>query len=203
MKMHNIAVARWIWTPLLACATIGCADGAREPQSHREATTRTTASASEAATGAAVRRSRESPGSPLSLVEEYVRRDAGGARLREDAWSSGVVTWEEEPGWDIVSVVRGYGFRPVPAAGDTARVEVRYRIAGRVEPKDESTYRFVPADSTEVQVFELVRLPSGWKIAAPQLTPHLLPAAAARQYSEVLDSASAAQLARLAGTSRP
>ena len=132
-----------------------------------------------------------------ALVRAYVARDAGGARLSYDAWSSSVVTWPEEPGWDIVTVARSTAVRPLPAVGDTARVEVVYADAGIVEPLDGMRYQFSAQDSTERQVFKLVRQAGAWKIADPQVEPHISPATAVQRYGSVLEPPSLAALTQL------
>ena len=101
--------------------------------------------------------------------------------------------WEEEPGWDEATVVRGFSIHRMPAAGDTARLAVRFDRAGIIEPKDEAAYRFVPRDSSEDEVFKVVRVRGRWKIADPQIEPHVR-AVARKRYAGALDSASLARL---------
>lgn len=166
---------------LVACA---CARGADEEA--RTTAAEPYASPAEAATSAAEPSSSAETEAAVALVREYVARDARGERMTDDGWWRPMVTWPEEPGWDMTTVVRAWETRLLARAGDTVRVEVRYAAAGILEPVDERRWRFVPADSAEVRVFTVVATPSGWKIDDPQMEPHVARDAALRAYAPVL-----------------
>lgn len=114
---------------------------------------------------------------PVRLVKEYVLRDSRGDRLHTDAWSLNVVVWADEPGWDEVTVISDYQILPIRADSSTARIEVRYRVLGDVTPTSRTTMGFVPREGTEALVFTVVLTGNGWRIAAPQIRPHILPSA--------------------------
>lgn len=165
---------------LAACAPAG-ADGEeiRQPESGSY-------SAGERAAARGTTNPEPSDTTAVALVREYVSRDARGERLGDEAWFSRVVTWPEEPGWDYVTVIQAFRVAGMTLGRDSARVEVRYAVAGIIEPADERRYRFTPDPSTVVQVFTVVREGSAWRIDSPQINQHITPQVAARHYSAVL-----------------
>jgi hypothetical protein len=185
MRTSRLALA-----VLLAAA---CARGGDE-EARTTAAEPPSSSAEARTTAAEPSASRAETDGAVALVREYVARDARGERMTDDGWWRTMVTWPEEPGWDMTTVVRAWETRLLARAGDTARVEVRYAAAGILEPVDKRRWRFVAADSAEVRVFTVVATPSGWRIDDPQMEPHVSRDAALRAYAPVLSPEDAERL---------
>ncbi len=111
---------------------------------------------------------------PVRLVREYVTRDANGERLTTNPWFLNVVTWEDEPGYDRYTVIRGYTVRPLRADSSTGRVEVRYDRLGYVQTTGRTTVAFEAAEGPELRVFTVALTDNGWRIVAPQIDQHVL-----------------------------
>jgi hypothetical protein len=117
----------------------------------------------------------QDPGSaPLTVVQEYVSRDAQGERLRSNAWFMSVVTWPDDPGYDSHTAIRSYTVSPAQVTGDSAVVQVEYRVLAWIVAGDTNSTRVMPHDSLETQRFRLVRTDGKWLIAGPQIDQHVL-----------------------------
>lgn len=104
-----------------------------------------------------------------ALVREFVRRDEQGAFLRDDPWFAAAVECpgQERSPSDYV-VVASSEVVPLSAAGDSARVGVRYRLLGAASPDG---YR--PDLKTVTDTVKLARTRFGWRIVrapAPHVT---------------------------------
>ncbi|MGH7645492.1 MAG: hypothetical protein ACREMR_07885 [Gemmatimonadales bacterium] len=111
---------------------------------------------------------------PIRLVREYVTRDANGERLTTNPWFLNVVIWEDEPGYDRYTLIKGYEVRSIRADSSTARVEVGYERLGYVQTTGRNTVAFQSAQGLEVRVFTVALTDNGWRIVAPQLDQHVL-----------------------------
>lgn len=123
--------------------------------------------------------SRQFPTSARLLIEEYIRRDGDGERLRSSAWFDSVlVAPEREPGYDSFTAIASYEVESVAVVADTALVEVRYATIGsvvqRVE-RDQTTGLVLNANpARESVVFRVVATPNGLRIDSPQIDQHVL-----------------------------
>ena len=112
---------------------------------------------------------------PVSLVRQYVKRDAGGERMEPNAWFQSVVTWPDEPGYDSHTVIRAFTVVPPKnIAGSPAKIAVRYDVMGWIVSSG-----FIPQEKIEVFEFEVAQTDEGWRIQAPQIDQHILPEIAA------------------------
>jgi hypothetical protein len=82
------------------------------------------------------------------------------------------VTWEDEPGYDGYTVVQSASADPPDVHDGKATVSVTYDVLGWVRPAA-SGEAFTKHIAREEERFELVRAPGGWRVAAPQLEPHV------------------------------
>lgn len=117
---------------------------------------------------------------PVRLVQEYVRRDGLGERLRTNPWFDSVITNpEHEPGYDGFTAIARSRVRPLGSNGDTVRVEVVYDVVGTIrqvaEGGGKTGMRFLPRGGSEVVEFPVVRTPRGWRIESPQIDQHVTP----------------------------
>jgi hypothetical protein len=111
---------------------------------------------------------------PLSLVREYVKRDAAGERLTESPWFQAVVSWPFEPGYDSYTVIRAYTVeKPAHIAGSPARITVRYDVVGWMV-HDGQQMAFLEQELEEALEFVVERTEAGWRIAAPQMGQRVL-----------------------------
>lgn len=119
-----------------------------------------------------VPRSAEAQFGPQTLVREFCRLDAVGARATVQGWSqiSPLVQWEFEPAWDRVVLITSYTVGwPVAHEENSFVVEVRYAVRGTVTAAgfDENSH-------IEARTFRVDPSPDGnWKIAGPPPPPHI------------------------------
>jgi hypothetical protein len=108
------------------------------------------------------------PATPRAVVEAYLAADLGGAQTASETWPSFAryAVWPDAPGWDTFTIVAGY---TVSAAGP-ARVKVVYHVLGVLEGEQARAER-----REQTVVYRLVRRRGAWKVAAPQLEPHVSP----------------------------
>lgn len=138
---------------------------------------------------------------PVALVREYVERDGAGQFLSESAWRSSAVACPEQlASAEQAAVVATFAVRPLSTGADTALVEVTYWREGLLalrggEDEEVSSTAFVPEPRTEVDTFVVVRDGATWRIHAPMLEQHLLPASALRHFA--LPAADRAKIAAI------
>jgi hypothetical protein len=112
---------------------------------------------------------------PVSVVRQYVKRDANGERLGTNPWFESVVTWPQDPGYDSHTVIRSFQVEPPPTiAGSPATIMVKYEVIGWIVSSG-----FLPQEKLEAFPFVVVRTDEGWLIQSPQIDQHILPEAAA------------------------
>jgi hypothetical protein len=121
--------------------------------------------------GAQRKGSPEASRSPDRVVDEYCRLDLNGARVGGGLAVHRIfklVTWEVEPGWDTITVVRSYRLIDSRKTKTGAEVRVEYQVLGEI-----------PANTLELKAgseiitFVLRRSGTAWKIEKPVFQPHL------------------------------
>ncbi|GIW44033.1 MAG: hypothetical protein KatS3mg077_1315 [Candidatus Binatia bacterium] len=116
-------------------------------------------------------RTEAQPG-PQTVVREFCRLDAMGARATLHGWAhvGPLVQWEFEPAWDRVVLVTSYTVGwPVAAAEGAFVVEVRYAVRGFVNASG-----FDEAAQVESRSFRVEPGADGsWRIAGPPPPPHI------------------------------
>ena len=136
---------------------------------------------------------------PAALVREYVRRDGAGEFLAADPWLKSALTcYGHMPGWDEATIVAAAEIRPLDSTATRARFVVAYRIVGTLS--DPSA--LLPSPQFEVDTFIVVSTGWGWRIDAPQLNAHILPAIAMGRWGR-MSVADSIGLARLAAGAPP
>jgi hypothetical protein len=118
---------------------------------------------------------------PVTVVEEFCKRDLNGARLQQQTRMNQLVSWEEEPGWDSLAVTKGFRVKTSSGSAGLATVTVEYREYGTL---DGNRYQSKP--KTELVVFSLAKKRGVWKITAPMIPPHTSPATAIRNLNEII-----------------
>jgi len=125
-------------------------------------------------TGALLQDSGEYRGSPEEVVRRYCDFDLRTGRISTANFAKlpPLVSWEEEPGWDTVTVVSGYKILSAKQYQDRATVTVKWDVLGRSEAEN------VTKDNKSEVIDYQLRLVKGlWKIEAPVIPPHVsLPA---------------------------
>lgn len=109
---------------------------------------------------------------PIRLLRQYLGRDAQGERLGGDLWWDRLVIWQEEPGWDGYAVIAGYHVEAIHRDSSTARFRVIYDVVGSIDAANQ--VRYVRNHRKQTVAFTLVLTDNGWRIAAPQIEPHVL-----------------------------
>ena len=114
---------------------------------------------------------------PTQLVDKYLSLDSRGARL--DVHSFEVLTpyiaWKEEPAWGQVVVISKYEVVEDVTQWDIinsmeAFIPVTFDVVGTMYWE---TATFLPESYTEVRRFHVKAIENQWRIAAPQLPPHV------------------------------
>lgn len=110
------------------------------------------------------------PGTPASVVAAYVEADGEGLALEGDTSSEVLkyAIWKETPGWDSYTVIKSYDIVEVGRTGDKASVQITYHVVGEVSGPE-----FTAKTATEKVTFGVVKKNGKWKIAGPQIGPHV------------------------------
>ena len=118
----------------------------------------------------AARSDAEYPATPEKVVEEYVRKDAEGARLSGDKFQEirDLFMWEEA-GFDGFTVITGHTIKTLSVGPDNAAVLVTYQELG-----DTSVLNWTPGKRKWTVTFALKRDGTRWRIAEPEILPHVL-----------------------------
>lgn len=121
----------------------------------------------------AQRRTDAYPRSPRDVVEAYCAADFAGDQTASETWTrfARYAVWPDAPGWDTFTIVSGYTVEP---RGRTS-VRVVYHVLGALEGEEAREER---RDKTVE--YTLVRRGGRWKVASPQLEPHVSPEVALR-----------------------
>ena len=111
-------------------------------------------------------------GDPMAAVRAFCAADATGARLEQREWPriAPWVTWQLEPAWDRIELVRGYEVRTPRTQDGKVSCEVKYTVVGEI----------VAGRSIDVARVESVTFPlvldgsgEGWRISGPPPIPHV------------------------------
>jgi len=113
-----------------------------------------------------------SPDDPGALVAEYVRRDGLGEFQGPSAWLDSHTTFQSL-GWDQGVVMVSSEISGSELREDSATVRVTYEWLAVIGGDDRGNPRVVPRDSIEVVTFELIKGDGTWRIAGPDLAPHV------------------------------
>ncbi len=108
-----------------------------------------------------------------SLVEEYVLRDSRGDRLSANQWFLESVLFDE-PGWDRMTVIRGYTVGSARIQADTVIVPVSYMVIGTLGAPSTGYPAFKSAASVEEREFRVLISTQPFRIAAPSINQHVL-----------------------------
>ena len=116
-----------------------------------------------------VRSDAEYPATPEKVVEEYVRKDAEGARLSGVKFREirDLFMWEEA-GFDVATIITGYNVKILDVGPEIARISVTYQELGEFSP-----FKFRPDKKDVTEVFLLKKVGSRWHITAPEIFPHI------------------------------
>ncbi len=116
------------------------------------------------------------PSTPEAVVRAYLDADFGGAGTSSETFPTLIqyATWPDAPGWDTFTIVSGY--RTAPLGRPTSRrakVRATYAVLGVLEGEEAKE-----TPKEQIIDYVLVRRGGGWKIASPQLEPHVSTAVA-------------------------
>lgn len=118
-----------------------------------------------------VRSDAEYPATPEKVVEEYVRKDAEGARLSSVKFREiGDLFMWEEAGFDVVIIIKRYEIKTLSVESDMARIKVRYYELGEFSSPDQ----WKPERAISTETFILKKDGNRWRIAEPEIFPHVL-----------------------------
>jgi hypothetical protein len=109
---------------------------------------------------------------PLTTMREFCRADGLGDRLRPHAWASlaPLVTWQLEPAWDHVILIRGYEIRTPRRAGNAVEIEVVYTVSGEVLAGQNVTWSGL---RSHTYVLDLDPETDTWHVRGPPPAPHV------------------------------
>ncbi len=126
--------------------------------------------------------------SPAAVVRQYCELDMKGARLSsENPYMdriSALGTWQIEPGWDSVIVVKDFIIVREHTGQRTSSVAVRYRVLGQMTGANVTPAR----QHEELVTFVLERPGNTWKIERPLIPPHVSVQAEATALRDLLSS---------------
>ncbi len=91
---------------------------------------------------------------------EFLNLDANGGRLHKWFGGSFVDRWQDEPGWDEITVIDGYDLTGCVCARKSCTIAVTYALSSSVVAQP-ATAKFA---QQEIQQFELVSRVAGWRI---------------------------------------
>ncbi len=113
----------------------------------------------------------EYPATPEKVVEEYVRKDAEGARLSGMKFREirDLFMWEEE-GFDVAIIITQYVIKTLSVEPDVARIAVSYYELGEFCSPDQ----WKPNRTKSTEIFILKKDGNRWRIAEPETFPRVL-----------------------------
>lgn len=110
--------------------------------------------------------------SPEETVKAYLDLDGQGRRLTSKTWAAVLpyISWQEEAGWDSVTVISGYEIlKPEKRKDAGTAVTVRFDVVGSLAGE------YQPSRRSETVVFTVKMTEAGWKIVEPDtFRPHVL-----------------------------
>ena len=118
---------------------------------------------------------------PVDVLRSFCQLDSNGVRLNGGRWSvpNSYVTWDVEPGWDSLTIVRGFRINPLGEdMQGKVSVLVEYEILGKLAgfewvPVSTSDTTSAYSNSLESVEYQLTNTQSGWRIAKPVIQPHV------------------------------
>jgi hypothetical protein len=121
-------------------------------------------------------------------MRAYCQADGRGERLDPGTWPrvADLVTWQLEPAWDHLYLIRGFEFGAPQHRDGDVQVEVQYTITGEVR-----SAVVEEAERVETRTYTLVRGDDGaWRIRAPAPPPYVFASTAdASALAALLDPA--------------
>ena len=107
---------------------------------------------------------------PGEVVRQYCDFDFKIGRISSEnaAQLPPLTTWEEEPGWDGVTVVAGFQIVSTKVSQDRSSVTVRWQVLG-----DFNAERVVAKQKEEIVEYQLKLVGGFWKIDSPVICPHV------------------------------
>jgi hypothetical protein len=111
------------------------------------------------------------PSTPADVVRMYCEFDLKTGRISTANFAKlpPLVTWEEEPGWDTVTIVSGFRILSSKLFDRRATVSVRWDVLGHSEAENVTKDR-----KSEVVEYQLKQINGLWKIDEPVIPPHIL-----------------------------
>lgn len=117
----------------------------------------------------------------LKVLQRYLALDRSGARVDDSRYHSAaaLTQWQEEPNWDIILVISGSAISRPQSNGDTTSIRVSFAVEGVIAADTFYPVTALPGELTDrvnpQEIVEFVMSPStnGWKIASPQIAPHI------------------------------
>jgi len=112
---------------------------------------------------------------PITIVKEYLEKDAKGEFLRKNDWiDSNMVHPERIPGWDISTLIKSYKIIKIEVEDKTSFVNIEYDKIADILQNSEGFY-LEPNQKIEKVTFELHKTGKHWKIAKPIQNQHIHP----------------------------
>lgn len=109
--------------------------------------------------------------SPREVVKFFCGLDAEGARIEDTALRGEIHkldAWDEEPGWDEVTVIRSFSVGDAESYGNFSHVEVKFTVIGTL-----TEGRLEPMPPIQTVEFHLERRGKVWTIESPLYEPHV------------------------------
>jgi hypothetical protein len=109
--------------------------------------------------------------SPEKIVENYCQHDFEGSRLSGKTWReiANLITWQDEPGWDIITVISSFAIIDSKQGENEADVIVEYSPSMNIQPGEQ--YEIL-TDPKRID-FHLQNVNGIWKISSPMIMPHV------------------------------
>lgn len=129
---------------------------------------------------------------PTEVVRDYCTMDMNGVRLTGETWQKikSFICWEEEGGWDAVTVIRDFTVLDSTIASDTAIVTVEFKLLGSQEG-DDVWYPEKESDISDKKEFILIKKDQNWCISSPMYRPLVEALKIIDHLSEVLKASEA------------
>ena len=110
------------------------------------------------------------PTTPEGVVRAYLEADLRGAGTSSETFPSlrQYAVWPDAPGWDTFTIVSGYRTAAIGRNTRRATVRATYDVLGVLEGEEAKE-----TPKEQVVEYVLVRRSGRWKIASPQLEPHV------------------------------
>jgi hypothetical protein len=126
----------------------------------------------EATAGGQGKASEVYPNTPKGVVEAFCIEDFKGSGTTSQTWKrlQQYTTWLDAPGWDTVIVVSSFRVVEAKQSSGKAQVKVDYNVIGELVAHPWALNEQL---GFKTVVYELVKADGRWKIADPQIPPHI------------------------------